>query len=102
MFGDHQLVGDVRGEGLLARVEFVADRAERRPFDPALGAGPHLAGACRDEGLILPPLPGGDMLGFSPPQIVTEADVEEMVARMKRVVDREVDALVAERAWCPA
>lgn len=41
----------------------------------------------------------GDMLGFSPPLIVTEADVEEMVARMKRAVDREVDALVAEGVW---
>ena len=41
------------------------------------------------------------MLGFSPPLIVTEADVEEMVARMKRAVDREVDALVTEGAWCP-
>ena len=56
----------------------------------------------RDEGLILRPLPDGDMLGFSPPLIVTEADVEEMIARMKRAVDREVDALVAEGAWRPA
>jgi len=100
-FGDHAMVGDVRGEGLLACVEFVADRDARRRFDPALGVGPRLAAACRAEGLILRPLPDGDMLGFSPPLIVTEADVEEMIARMKRAVDREVDALVAEGAWCP-
>ena len=100
-FGGHEMVGDVRGEGLLACVEFVADRAERRLFDPALGIGPRLAAACRAEGLILRPLPDGDMLGFSPPLIVTEADVEEMVARMKRAVDREVDALIAEGAWRP-
>jgi len=73
-----------------------------RRFDPALGVGPRLAAACRAEGLILRPLPDGDMLGFSPPLIVTEADVEEMVARMKRAVDREVDALVPEGAWRPA
>ena len=42
------------------------------------------------------------MLGFSPPLIVTEADVEEMIARMKRAVDREVDAMIAEGAWRPA
>ena len=101
-FGDHEMVGDVRGEGLLACVEFVANQAERRLFDPALGVGPRLARACRDEGLILRPLPDGDMLGFSPPLIVTEADVEEMVERMKRAVDREVDALVAEGVWRPA
>ena len=101
-FGDHEMVGDVRGEGLLACVEFVANKAERRLFDPESSVGPRLAGACRDEGLILRPLPDGDMLGFSPPLIVTEADVEEMIARMKRAVDSEVDALVAEGAWRPA
>ena len=100
-FGDHAMVGDVRGEGLLACVEFVADRDERRRFDPGLGVGPRLAAACRAEGLILRPLPDGDMLGFSPPLIVTEADVEEMIARMKRAVDREVAALAAEGAWRP-
>ena len=98
-FGDHEMVGDVRGEGLLACVEFVADRAGPRLSEPAMGVGPRLANACRDEGLILRPLPDGDMLGFSPPLIVTEADVEEMIARMKRAVDREVDALIAEGAW---
>ena len=98
-FGDHDMVGDVRGEGLLACIEFVANKAERRLFDPGLNVGPRLAGACCDEGLILRPLPDGDMLGFSPPLIVTEADVEEMIARMKRAVDREADALVAEGAW---
>ena len=36
-----------------------------------------------------------------PPLIVTEADVEEMIARMKRAVDREVAALAAEGAWRP-
>ena len=80
-FGNHEMVGDVRGEGLLACVEFVADRAERRLFDPAPGVGPRLAGACRDEGPILRPLTDGDMLGFSPPLIVTEADVEETRSR---------------------
>ena len=100
-FGDHAMVGDIRGEGLLACVEFVAARDERRLFDPALGVGPRLAAACRAEGLILRPLPDGDMLGFSPPLIVTEADVEEMIARMKRAVDREVAALAAEGAWRP-
>ena len=71
-------------------MEFVANKAERRLFDPALGVGPRLAAACRDEGLLLRPLPDGDMLGFSPPLIVTEADVEEMGARSvaRRAGDR--------------
>ena len=45
------------------------------------------------------PLPDGDMLGYSPPLIVTRDDVDEIVARTKRAVHRTVDALVSERVW---
>ena len=99
--GGHPMVGDIRGEGLLACVEFVADRARRRLFDPALGIGPRLARACREEGLIVRPLPDGDMLGFSPPLILTADDVDEIVARCARAVTREAEAIAAEGHWTP-
>jgi L-2,4-diaminobutyrate transaminase len=60
-----------------------------------------LAAACRADGLIVRPLPEGDMLGFSPPLIVTPADVDEIVGRCKRAVDRVVDELIREGAWRP-
>ena len=41
------------------------------------------------------------MLGFIPPPIVSETDVNEMFARMKRTFDCEADALVAGGAWRP-
>ena len=37
-FGDHPHVGDIRGRGLFRRIELVADRATKAPFDPALQA----------------------------------------------------------------
>ncbi len=98
-FADHEMVGDVRGVGLLACIEFVADKATRTLFDPSLQVGPRLAAACRDEGLIVRPLPDGDMLGYSPPLIVTRDDVDEIVARTKRAVHRTVDVLVSEGVW---
>ena len=101
-FGGHEMVGDVRGEGLLACVEFVGTKAERRLFDPGTRRRPAAGRGVPRRRLLLRPLPDGDMLGFSPPLIVTEADVEEMIARMKRAVDREVDAMIAEGAWRPA
>jgi L-2,4-diaminobutyrate transaminase len=100
-FKDHDMVGDVRGVGLLACVEFVADKAKRIRFDPTLKVGVRLAAACRAEGVIVRPLPDGDMLGFSPPLIVTPADVDEIVARCRRAVDRVVDELVREKNWRP-
>ncbi|MBL8669593.1 MAG: aminotransferase class III-fold pyridoxal phosphate-dependent enzyme [Alphaproteobacteria bacterium] len=100
-FAGHDMVGEVRGAGLLACVEFVADKRTRKRFDPALKVGPRLAAACRANGLILRPLPDGDMLGFSPPLIVTHADVDEIVERCRAAVAGEVDKLVREGAWRP-
>ena len=100
-FAGHDMVGDVRGVGLLACVEFVADRERRLAFDPNLRVGQRLAAACRDNGLIVRPLPAGDMLGYSPPLIVTRGDVDEIVARTRQAVDRVADELVRERAWTP-
>ncbi|MEO0762301.1 MAG: aminotransferase class III-fold pyridoxal phosphate-dependent enzyme, partial [Pseudomonadota bacterium] len=94
--GDHPMVGDIRGEGLLACVEFVAGRESRTLFHPALGIGARLARACRDDGLIVRPLPDGDMLGYAPPLTLTAEDVDEIVARTTRAVMRETDAIRAE------
>ena len=77
-------------------------RGGRRRFDAAPGIGTQLADACRDHRRALRPLPDGDMLGFSPPLTVTEVEVEETIARMKRALDREADVLVAEDACRPA
>lgn len=101
-FADHDMVGDVRGVGLLACVEFVADKKRRRRFDPALKIGPRLAAGCRADGLIVRPLPDGDMLGFSPPLVITRAEVDEVVERCRKAVARVVDDMVREGLWRPA
>ncbi|MCB1808622.1 MAG: aminotransferase class III-fold pyridoxal phosphate-dependent enzyme, partial [Candidatus Competibacteraceae bacterium] len=95
-FAEHEYVGDVRGAGLLAAIEFVADKTIPKAFDPALNVGPRLAAACRQEGVIVRPLPHGDILGFSPPLIVTEQDIDEIVVRVQRGVARGFDALARE------
>jgi L-2,4-diaminobutyrate transaminase len=79
-FGDLDLVGEVRGVGLLAAVEFVADRATKRRFDPALKIGARVAKAARDRGLIVRAMPHGDIMGFAPPLVVSEAEIDEIVA----------------------
>ena len=55
--GSHRYVGDVRGAGLMIGVEFIADRAKRRPFAP--GNGPHrlVAAKALDRGLMVRALP---------------------------------------------
>ena len=84
--GNQPNVGDVRGEGLLAAVEFVADRDDRVFFDPAQKVGPRVAAALLERGVIARAMPQGDILGFAPPLCLTrdEADI---------IVDRTADAV---------
>ena len=90
-FGGHELVGEVRGVGLIGAVEFVVDRATRRKFNPGAKLGPRLMAHCEAQGVIGRALPG-DSLAFCPPLIITEEEVDEMLDR----VERAVDALAVE------
>jgi L-2,4-diaminobutyrate transaminase len=98
-FGQHPLVGDVRGQGLIGAVEFVADRNGPRAFDPGLKVGPRIAKACLELGLITRALPAADTIAFSPPLVIEEAEIDEMVSLARKGVDTVMDELVRERAW---
>lgn len=96
-FDDHPNVGEVRGVGLMAAVEFVASREPREYFSPDLRVGARMSAECVNQGLIARAMPHGDILGFSPPLILTEADAAEIVARAHRAVDIVTDQLKKEK-----
>ncbi|MCL2427747.1 MAG: aminotransferase [Alphaproteobacteria bacterium] len=81
----HPMVGEVRGVGLLTGIELVADQDRRTPFEPARQAGGMLARHARAEGLITRVI--GDRIAFSPPLIITEAEIDEITARLARALD---------------
>ena len=94
----HPIVGEVRGVGMLAAVEFVADRDGKKRFDPALKVGARLSAAARRRGLITRAMPHGDILGFAPALVLTREDADEIVAITKAAVDEVTDELTRERA----
>ncbi|RAR63090.1 L-2,4-diaminobutyrate transaminase [Onishia taeanensis] len=94
-FGDHPIVGQARGVGMLASLEFSANPAKRAHFDPSLKVGPRIAAAAFEENLIARAMPQGDILGFAPPLITTPDQVDEIIARAKRAVDKVTDELTA-------
>ena len=98
-FDYHPLVGEVRGVGLLAALEFVADKQAKRRLDASLKVGPRVAGACLGEGVVARAMPHGDILGFAPPLVITRAEVDEIVARVRRAVDQVTDELVRDGEW---
>ena len=84
--GDHKHVGDVRGEGLLAAVEFVEDRDDRAFFDPAKKIGPQIAAALAERGVIGRAMPQGDILGFAPPLCLTREEADIVVGKTAEAI----------------
>ncbi|MBT3628761.1 MAG: aminotransferase class III-fold pyridoxal phosphate-dependent enzyme [Rhodospirillaceae bacterium] len=95
----HPLVGDVRGVALLAGVELVADKANKTPLDMNLKAAPTLGKYCVEEGLISRALMQMNALSFSPPLVINEGEVDEVVARFQRALNRLTDDLVKSGSW---
>jgi adenosylmethionine-8-amino-7-oxononanoate aminotransferase len=70
-------VGQVRGLGLMAAVEVVADTSSRRPYEPAQGIGPKLARAMRDRGVVT--RVKEESILFAPPLVVTEEQIDRII-----------------------
>ena len=87
IFEGHPIIGEVRGVGMLAAIEFVADPKTKLRFESSLKIGAQVSKACRDRGLIARAMPHGDILGFAPPLIMSEEEVGQMVEIAKAAVD---------------
>lgn len=86
----HQILGDVRGLGLLLGVELVRDQATKQPFPVEAGVAYRFARACIEEGAAVYPGQGtadgqvGDHAMVTPPLTITPAQVDELVAAIDR------------------
>jgi 4-aminobutyrate--pyruvate transaminase len=91
-FADHPLVGEVRGVGLIAAVELVADKATKAKFDPPGKVGFYFFEKGHEHGLIIRAVQ--DSICFCPPMIITEEQVDEMIARFAATLE-DVEAWIA-------
>ncbi|MBN8956631.1 MAG: aminotransferase class III-fold pyridoxal phosphate-dependent enzyme [Rhizobiales bacterium] len=79
---DHPLVGDARGVGLIAGLDLVSNKKTREPLQGAS----RIQDQAKANGLILRFI--GNRVAFSPPLIITEEQVDEMLARLKKTLDK--------------
>ena len=85
-------VGDVRGRGLFVGVELVADRASKRPFDPARRLHARVKAEAFARGLLVYPMGGtvdgrsGDHVLLAPPFIVSAGEIGEIVGRLGEAI----------------
>jgi 4-aminobutyrate--pyruvate transaminase len=93
--GEHPLVGDARGVGLVGACELVRDKAGKAAFDSKLGVGAKCMALCQDQGLIVRAI--GDTVALCPPYIVTGADIDEIFDRLERGLDATLEWAKGER-----
>ncbi len=85
--GEHPLVGEARGLGLVGGIELVADKASKRAFDPKRGVAARAVQFAQEEGVISRFL-AGDTVSLCPPLIITDDEMDEMFTRLGRTLDR--------------
>ena len=84
-FADHPLVGEVRGVGLIAAIEFVADKKTKRQFDPLGKVGAFFFDRGHHHGVLIRNVQ--DSVAICPPLIVTDDDIDEIVRRIGLTLD---------------
>ena len=94
---DLPLVGEVRGTGLMACVECVADRESMNPLALDNEVGKRIDRHCHELGLLVRPLI--HMCVMSPPLIITSDQIDSMVAILREGISRTMDDLRAEGLW---
>ncbi|MCC7021452.1 MAG: aspartate aminotransferase family protein [Thermomicrobiales bacterium] len=82
----HDCVGEVRGRGMMAGMEFVLDRDTRAEAAQSDRLSGKVSRTAFRMGLICRPMPGSDVLAFSPPLIANESDVD----RIAEILDEAI------------
>jgi putrescine aminotransferase len=83
----HEIVGDVRGLGLLAGVELVRNQSTKESFDVSVGAARRVWLAALEDGVIVRPLTG-DVLAISPPFVISDKQIERTAEALDRALTR--------------
>jgi adenosylmethionine-8-amino-7-oxononanoate aminotransferase len=89
---DLDVVGDVRGMGLLRAVEFVADKSSKRPFLPSQNFAAKVGQAASTRGLLVYPMQGsvdgtsGDHVLLAPPAVITEDQTTWAVQTLREAI----------------
>ena len=72
----HELIGDVRGRGMMTAIELVSDRATKEPVDGPTGSG--IVRRCLENGVVI--LKAGtydNVIRLLPPITIDEGLLEE-------------------------
>jgi putrescine---pyruvate transaminase len=94
--GDHPMVGEIRGVGLIGAIELVADKRTRRFFDKRGRVGTICRDYCFADNVILRAV--RDTMVFSPPLVISESEIDMMVERVTHAVHQTYERVKHEVA----
>jgi adenosylmethionine-8-amino-7-oxononanoate aminotransferase len=94
------LVGEVRGAGLMAGIECVADAKTENRLDLDLTVGKRIDFHCQENGLLVRPLI--NMCVMSPPLTISRSQIDMMTDALRKGIEATADDLVREGLWSPA
>jgi 4-aminobutyrate--pyruvate transaminase len=93
--GDHPLVGEADGVGLIGAVELSPNKKIKANFEAAKGVGAKCNQFCQEEGIIVRALLS-DRIALCPPLVIQESEIDELFVRFTRGLDRTLDWVRAE------
>ena len=79
----YSVVAEVRGVGLMAALQFAADRETRRGFENSGAFAARVQAEAEEAGVIVRKITAGDAVAFAPPLTITQAEIEEAVQRFE-------------------
>lgn len=85
-FANHPQVAEVRGEGMLAAIEFAASKSPLTLYEPGKKIGPAVATALLKHNIIARAMPQGDILGFAPPLSITTEEVDIVLDGVSKAI----------------
>ena len=92
---EHPIVGEARSLGLVGAIEIVKDKDSRERFHKDLGAGSQCRDFCVDNGLVMRAV--GDTMIVSPPLIVEDKHIDELVEKAWKCLNLTAKSIGAVR-----
>jgi putrescine aminotransferase len=92
--GDHPMVGEIRGVGLIGAIELVADKRTRKFFEKRGRVGTICRDYCFAGDVILRAV--RDTMVFSPPLVISESEIDLLVERVTRAIHQTYERVKHE------
>ena len=83
--GDHPMVGEARGVGMVGALELVKDKNNKTPYPSDQNVGTICRDFCFNNGLIMRAV--GDAMIICPPLVISQSEINELIEKAKLCLD---------------